>query len=158
MLINQEFISSNKWYRLQYPRTWECEIVENIPSFFDPLFGKGALQILSINMNYLENTKDVVGQYPFMAGNNIDDKMKIFLHTHSISFEKNPPRHFINKDMIVLPYEFMQGGHFFMVVMFQRDNIFLLCLYNSPGLPEDEESKTIASIIQSIEITGEQLI
>ena len=87
--LTQPFISPNEWFKLEYPRMWEMEVVDNIPAFFDPLFGKGALQVFSVKLGDLDKLTEEITEFPFLLGETLPKKMKIFLEKQNIQ------RHFL---------------------------------------------------------------
>jgi hypothetical protein len=150
MASTQTFISAEKWYSLEYPRTWEMEIVEGIPSFFDGInpYG-GALQVFAVNQVGAPNP-DLMSQSPFMAGKNLREKLRLFLSKQGISDEA---AQFFERDKTLMgACEYRNGGHFFLVLMAERGSIFVLALYNCKGEPEPEEAANVGRILQSVTI------
>ena len=150
---NQIFISPNNWFQLEYPKMWEFEVIENIPAFFDPINGNGALQIFSIKLGTPEAMTEDIKVYSFLKEPTLEDKMVSFLSEQEI--EINPEKIIVfntDPETLCLPYEYILNNYFFMTCMFQKNNIFLLTLYNCKGEPTNEEAKNIADIVRSIKI------
>ena len=150
--LTQHFISANEWYSLDYPRMWEMEVVENIPAFFDPLFGKGALQVFCVKTGDIDALPDDLAQYPFLKGESLQDKMLIFLQTQKVNIEPDDITVFRRDDIDFVANEYQQEERFYMVCMMQKEETFLLALYNCKDQPEKEEADNIGSILKSIRI------
>ena len=148
----QEFVSPVNWYTLRYPRTWDYEVVENIPSFFDPYFGKGALQALAIQVGSAEVSEEILQNYPFMAGKTLGDKFRIFLHMQELELDKVQINEFPKHDQDYVAAEYVHEKRFYMAIMIQKGNTVIFLLYNSAEIPEDDETKKIIDIIDSIRI------
>ncbi|MDH5717505.1 MAG: hypothetical protein OEZ22_07685 [Spirochaetia bacterium] len=150
--LTQTFTSANGWYSLEYPRLWDFEIFDSIPSFFDPFEGHGALQVLSIKYSSKKPNSKIIEAYPFMAGKNIEDKMQIFLHAQSVESAIGSIKSFTLNNNKICAHEYSKEGHFFMVSIIEKNNICLLVLYNCPKEPPKEEASIITDIIKSIQI------
>jgi len=159
-VLMQPFVSKEGWYTLEYPRMWEVEIIEDIPAFFDSISGAGALQVFAVQMGL--GLSDVTETHPFMKGETLTEKMKLFLENHSISISNddlamtaitekgdNDDR---ERTTYLVAKEYRVEDRFYMVCMLQKKNRFLLCLYNCAGSPSDEEAAIVGKIIQSIKI------
>lgn len=149
--LTQLFISPERWYRLEYPRIWEVEVVDNIPAFFDPFAGKGALQIFCTNLAGKSDEK-LLEEHPFLGGKTLKDKMQIFLHIQGAKPSEGSLQEYKKGKTSFIPFEFKREDRFYMSVLMQHETILLLALYNSEGDPAAEEAKIIGEIIQSIEI------
>lgn len=150
MASTQTFVSPENWYSLQYPRTWEMEVIEGIPSFFDGInpYG-GALQVFAVNQVGAPNA-DLIKQSPFMAGKTLNEKLRIFLSKQGISDEG---AQFFERDKTLMgACEYRSGGHFYLILMAERGSIFVLALYNCKGEPEAEEAANVGRILQSVTI------
>lgn len=150
MAATQSFISPENWYSLQYPRTWEMEVVEGIPTFFDGIhpYG-GALQIFSVNMTGAPNP-DTLKESPFLAGKDLPDKMALFLSKQGIS---NEGAQYFERDKTQMgACEYRSGGHFFLAMMAERGTIFVLALYNCKDEPEAEEAAAVGKMLQTLTI------
>ena len=75
---NQSFTSPDQWFSLQYPCMWEVEVVDGIPAFFDPLQGRGVLQILSVKLGSPDTIDEKLSEFPFLKGSSLHEKMRIF--------------------------------------------------------------------------------
>lgn len=151
-MLTQVFESPENWYTLEFPRVWDVEIVDNIPAFFDPILGKGALQVLSVKMKGEGATKELLEAHPYLGGANLKEKMSIFLHTCSVAVSIDDLQEVEIDGTTLLPYEYSIDGRFYMCVMIQKNNIFLLCLYNSDAIPDEADAQIISNIIKSIKI------
>ncbi len=150
MASTQTFISPENWYSLQYPRTWEMEVIEGIPSFFDGInpYG-GALQVFAVNQLGAPNA-ELIKQSPFLAGKDLREKLRIFLSKQGISDEG---AQFFERDKTLMgACEYRNGGHFYLILMAERGGIFVLALYNCKGEPEAEEAANVGKILQSVTI------
>ncbi len=150
--LYQTFLSPNQWYSLQYSRMWEMEVVQNIPAFFDPISGKGALQIFSIKIGMTKKIPKELEEYSFLKENTLEGKMHSFLEKQNVVPDPGSLKVYKKDDVIFLPYEYYIDGRFFMACMFQKKNIFLLALYNCLDFPEETEVSEIGKIIRSITI------
>lgn len=146
----QTFVSPENWYSLQYPRTWEMEVIEGIPSFFDGInpYG-GALQVFAVNQLGAPNA-DLIKQSPFLAGKDLPEKLRVFLSKQGVSDEG---AQFFERDKTQMgACEYRSGGHFYLILMAERNGIFVLALYNCKGEPEAEEAANVGRILQSVTI------
>jgi hypothetical protein len=150
MTATQSFVSPENWYSLQYPRTWEMEVVEGIPTFFDGInpYG-GALQIFAINLAGAVN-QQALRESPFLRGQDLPEKMALFLGNQGIS--DGGARYFERDQTQIGACEYRNDGHFFFAMMAQRETIFLLALYNCKGEPEKAEAETIGQMLQTLTI------
>jgi hypothetical protein len=150
MIATQSFVSPEKWYSLQYPRTWEMEVIEGIPTFFDGIspYG-GALQVFAINLAGAVN-QEAVRLSPFLLGKDLPEKMALFLKNQGISDER--VQYFERDRTDIAACEYRNDGHFFLAMMAQRDTIFLLALYNCKGEPEKEEAAVVGQMLQTLTI------
>ena len=146
----QSFSSANGWYSLEYPRLWEYEVVENIPAFFDPLFGKGALQVFAAKIGSQQNLNEEASQFPFLLGETLADKMALFLDQQQVTYDRESISEFSLGENRMVPHEYYIGDHFYMACMLQRDNTFILALYNSTEAPEEDDARIISEIVRSI--------
>ena len=150
MASMQTFVSPENWYSLQYPRTWEMEVIEGIPSFFDGInpYG-GALQVFAVNQLGAPNA-DLIKQSPFLAGKDLPEKLRVFLSKQGVSDEG---AQFFERDKTQMgACEYRSGGHFYLILMAERNGIFVLALYNCKGEPEAEEAANVGRILQSVTI------
>ena len=143
---NQEFVSPKNWFKLEYPRMWEMEVVENIPTFFDPLHGKGALQVFSVKLGSAEQLQEQT----FLKEDTLEGKMVSFLTGQDVDADPDKIITYEKENTFFIPYEYENSGRFFMVCMFQKQLMFVLALYNCEGVPTNEEAKVIADVIQSV--------
>ncbi|MCS6971460.1 MAG: hypothetical protein N2Z22_10595 [Turneriella sp.] len=148
MATLQSFVSPENWYSLQYPRTWEMEVIEGIPTFFDGIspYG-GALQFFAANLTGQAN-EAMLRESPFLAGNSLQEKMELFLSQQGVS---PVGIHSLERDQTLMKVcEYRSGGHFFLALMAERGSIFVLALYNCKGEPDEAEAMTVGKILQSL--------
>ncbi|MDH5721258.1 MAG: hypothetical protein OEZ13_11695 [Spirochaetia bacterium] len=148
----QAFTSSENWYSINYPRMWDMEVFDNIPSFFDPISGNGALQIFSTRLGHNLPDEDLLNKYPFLGGKTLTDKMLLFLAEQNVNIKDIQIKEFILNNQLASAHEFFSENRFFMVSMMQKKDIFLLILYNSLKAPSDEEAAIITEMVKSINI------
>ncbi|MBV6494473.1 MAG: hypothetical protein LDLANPLL_02506 [Turneriella sp.] len=148
MAKTQTFVSPENWYSLEYPRTWEMEVVEGIPSFFDGIspYG-GVLQLLAANLVGAVN-QELLAHSPFLAGKDLGEKLSLFLAKQGVSDEA--ARFFIRDNTEMGVCEYRADGHFYLALMAERNKIFVLALYNCKGEPDNEEAKLVGEILQSL--------
>lgn len=152
MATTQTFVSPENWYSLEYPRTWEMEVIEGIPSFFDginPYGTGGVVQLMAANLAGAEN-RELVSQSPFLIGKDIPDKLALFLSKQGISNEG--AQFFVRDNTQMGACEYRNGGHFYLALMAERNSIFVLALYNCKGEPEPQEAALVGKILQSLTI------
>ena len=152
MTKTQRFVSPQEWYSLEYPRLWEMEVIENIPAFFNPFLGQGALQIFSVKTGEKEKRLEMLKQFPFLSNDKLEEKMTSFLETQEVIPDDGQLNVYKSGETSLIPFEYYVKERFYMVCMFQKKNIFLLALYNCKNKPSEEEAKTIGEIIKSIDI------
>jgi len=148
----QTYTSPHSWYSLEYPRMWEMEIVENIPAFFDPIWGSGALQVFSVQLGDVEEIPAEIEALPFLRGESLEKKMALFLEAqHAPVSEEDIVLHHKNS-VAFIALEYSMEDRFYVVCMFQKKSKFLLALYNCKDRPADEEADNVGRIISSIKI------
>ncbi len=150
MSKTQTFVSPEAWYSLEYPRTWEMEVVEGIPSFFDGIspYG-GALQLFAANLSGTVNEK-ALKESPFLAGKTLKEKLTLFLSAQGISGEGL--QFFERHGAAMGACEYRSDGHFYLALMGERESIFVLALYNCKGEVEPEEAAAVGGILQTLKI------
>ncbi|GAB4422519.1 MAG: hypothetical protein OHK0011_01530 [Turneriella sp.] len=150
MATTQSFVSPENWYSLQYPRTWEMEVVEGIPTFFDGIspYG-GVLQVFAINLAGAVN-EQAARESPFLRGGDLPDKMALFLSQQGVANED--AQYFVRDNTQIGACEYRSDGHFFLAMMAQRESIFVLALYNCKGEPENEEAAVVGQMLQTLTI------
>lgn len=133
------FTSQMGWYTIQYPKDWMVEIIENIPAFYDPDDGSGALQISSF-----------VNKKGFYE---LDSVMSQYLSQHGISFDSERTLATVDTDgNTIMSCEFISQQRFWMVYMVAFGNKLLICTYNSDEAPDPELSKILSYMLSSIKI------
>ena len=150
--LTQPFTSTNQWYALDYPRMWEVEIIDNIPAFFDPLFGKGALQVFAVKLGDVESLPENFKDYPFLVANTLPEKLSLFLKEQHNSLVPEEITIFNRDEIEFVAHEYQHEERFYMICMLQKNNTFMLMLYNCTEQPEKEEAENISSIIKSVRI------
>lgn len=150
----QNFVSPQGWYSLEYPRTWESEIIDGIPAFYDPLFSDGGvIQIFAAKLGDLKERNEITKASPFVTGETLEEKMHLFLEEQiSVSADQIMPKQVVDGNEFIA-HEYRIENRFYMAAMYQKENSFLLALYNSPGDPSPEEAVNIAQIIRTIRLT-----
>jgi hypothetical protein len=148
----QTFSSDSDWFSISYPRMWDYEIIEDVPSFFDPYFGSGGvLQFFAAKMGKILG-EDLLERVPYLEHPVIEDKMVHFLELqHVQSLPDLQP--FKSENYIALAAEYHIEERFYTAIMFQTEDKFLLALYNNPGDPSSEEAEIVSNIIKSVKIT-----
>ncbi|MBS0616990.1 MAG: hypothetical protein JSR44_02290 [Spirochaetes bacterium] len=148
MARTQTFVSPENWYSLEYPRTWEMEVVEGIPSFFDGItpYG-GALQIMAAHLTGAPN-EALITESPFLSGKDLKEKLRLFLSKQAVSDEG--AQFFMRDGTQMGACEYRADGHFYLALMAERGAIFVLALYNCKGEPEAEEAANVGKILQSL--------
>ncbi|MDH4261767.1 MAG: hypothetical protein OEV78_01845 [Spirochaetia bacterium] len=153
-MLTQKYFSKDHLFSLDYPRIWEMEMYDEIPAFFDPMSGNGALQILSIDLfdlNGNDKKKDeLFTAYPYLTGHTLVDKMIIFLHMQGIKADTESLHVFSRDGINFIPKEYVVQGRFYMSVMMEKENQILLAIYNSAKQPDEVEAGIIGEIIKSI--------
>ena len=148
----QTFVSPKKLFSLDYPRIWEMEVVENIPAFFNPIEGQGALQIFSIRLDQKTKIPKELKHFNFLNAKNLLDKMIFFLNNQNIKISEKELKIYTKKKMSFIPYEYSLEKRFYMVCMLQEKNILLLSIYNCSGIPDKKEATIIGQIMSSVQI------
>jgi hypothetical protein len=134
------------------------EVYDQIPAFFDPMSGSGALQVMAIDVIELksdfEKFKSSIKGFPWLTGEKLIDKMMVFLHMQEIKATPETLRVYTRDDMDFIPFEYTLQGRFYMTVMMEKDDVVLLAIYNSATQPDKIEAGIIGEIIKSIKISG----
>jgi len=151
-MMNQEYRSVANLFTLQYPRLWEYEEIDGIPAFFDPLNGKGALQIFAYDRTRDEDIENTMQNFPFLNGKSLTDKMNLFLFSQGVDISDKEIKEYRFEDVLLCPCEYRLNDRFYMAAMLEKNTITVLALYNSEGDPQDEEAKIVGEIIRSIHI------
>ena len=153
MLTLQTFVSPKKWFSLEYPRIWELEVIDNIPAFFDPIQGQGALQVFSAQLGAPRNIVKQLEPFDFLKADNLPGKMRNFLKNQNLKEPEGGFKMYEKDQMSFIPHEYNLEDRFYMVCMLQKKNIFLLAIYNCVGRPTAEEAKIVGQIVRSINIS-----
>jgi hypothetical protein len=148
MASTQTFVSPENWYSLQYPRTWEMEVVEGIPTFFDGISAYGgAMQVMAANLIGAKNA-ELIKHSPFLSGKDLGERMRLFLSHQGVSDE--PAQFFVRDNTHMGACEYRSDGHFYLVFMAERNSIFVLALYNCKDEPQPEEAAQVGKMLQSL--------
>jgi hypothetical protein len=132
----QPYQSPQGWYTLQYPEYWEMEVIEGIPTFFDPQ-GSGAVVISAF--------ENKTGDY------NSEVEMRRFLSHHGIEYNIKNIFIFENtQGSIVQTCEFISKERFWFVYMMSYQDKLLILSYNSDEAPGKDLSTIISGIVSSI--------
>ena len=145
----QTFTSPNKWYQLEYSRMWEMEVVEGIPVFFDPISGMGGLQLFAISLAG-EVSEKITKTFSFLRGKSLDQKMFFFLEAQKVGIGLEDIKLYDLGDFQMVASEYTIEDTFYMAVMKQKNDNFILALYNCKGTPTKEEAGEIGKIVESI--------
>lgn len=148
----QEFISASNWFTLWYPRLWEMEVIENIPTFYEPFMGQGALQVFAAKIGTLKTENDVTAEYPFLEAPTLLDKMESFLSQQEVEYSPENFTHTQSKQTDVVAVEYEKEGRFYMACMYQKNSTFVLALYNCEGVPSDEEAENVGKVLRSVSL------
>lgn len=152
----QPFTSSQGWYTLMYPATWEVEIIENIPSFYDGLFPKGGvLQVFALSMGDNVNSdsyKEIIKKAPYLDGKDVGEKMEFFLDSQDVSSYKDSIKILKKDNYPIAVCEYTKDRTFYFASMIEKSNKFILILFNAPYVPDAEEAAILGDIINSLEI------
>ena len=155
-MLTQHFESPDGLFTLEYPRVWDMEEHENIPAFFDPISGNGAMQVLAVDTSFFNHDalkkEKCINTYPYLNGSTLKDKMIIFLHIQQIQFNKDDLKVYTRDNLIYIPYEYYIQGRFFIAVLMESQNVILLAVYNSAAQPNQTEAAIIGDILKSIQI------
>ena len=126
---------------MQYPASWEAEVIEDIPAFYDPE-GAGALQLVATR-----STDDSC---------DLQAEMARYLERHGIEFQ--PDRivgYKTESGLDAMVCEFLKEDRFWLVQMLTLDEKLLVVIYNADELPEPELIGILAAIIRSIKFDGQ---
>lgn len=139
----QPYRSPEGWYSLIYPDTWECEVIEGIPAFYDPQNGVGALQVSA----FVNRT----GNY------DIEEELIRFLNFHHIDYDENSIASFKNNQgSEIRACEFISEHRFWLSYLIANGAKLILCTYNSDESPDAELSEILRNIISSIQFLRQE--
>lgn len=153
MSTTQLFESPEGWYTLEFPRTWDYEIIENIPAFFDPYFGDGGvLQVFAAKTaESTEIPEEIIKTSPFLKGENLTEKMELFLGQQGADYDPSALKEISQNDSTrIIALEYSLESRFYMAAMYQKGATFLLALFNHPSSPDDEHAIAVSEILKSI--------
>jgi len=128
------------FFTLQYPDTWEMEIIEDIPAFFDPL-GGGALQVVASQNDGA----------PFEP----ESEMEKYLSRLGIDFDLDRLVRYDHAAGKSVACEFVREGRFWLVNMIASANRLLVMIYNADELPDPDTVRIIMKIIQTVRIDSQ---
>ena len=128
---------------------WECEIVENIPSFFDPIDGVGAFQVVSMQAN--DNDAG-----PLMTSVNLEDLLTQQLF--NIGIRANRPefsKYADERGIETVACEVRHDGRFWFLALKKLEepelpSRIVLAMYNSDATPDEGTARIIGHIVSSI--------
>lgn len=149
----QIFQSPSNWFSLYYPRLWEEETIEGIPTFFNPFMGEGALQVFAIRLGNLQEENEITEEYPFLKAATLNDKMELFLQQQQADYEPENFSYTRNEDMDIVAVEYRIDERFYTACMYEKNPLYALALYNCKGLPSAEEAENIGKILRSLHLT-----
>ena len=127
------------FFELLYPSDWECEIIEDIPCFFDPE-GGGAVQVAAF-------------RHPDGGNFDFDEEMERYLKGHGIRMDKSRIAEFsIPSGLSCRACEFVLEDRFWLVNMVLQGSRMILVLYNSDDMPDADTVQKISGLIQTIRL------
>jgi hypothetical protein len=133
----QVYRSPNGWYMLVYPENWAFEVIEQIPAFYDPEEGSGALQISAF-----ENKE---GEF------DLGEELQRFLNFHKIDYDEERVACFENSEgSKIEACEFISDDRFWLVYMISNRHKLIVATYNSDEKPNKPLSQILTNIISSI--------
>ncbi|MCB1165252.1 MAG: hypothetical protein KDK37_16675 [Leptospiraceae bacterium] len=125
------------FFELLYPRDWECEIIEDIPCFFDPE-GGGAVQIAAF-------------RHPENKNFDFDQEMQRYLEGHEIRMDKSRIAEFnLPSGLACRACEFVLENRFWLVNMIVQGSRMILVIYNADEIPDQETVQKITGMIHTI--------
>lgn len=146
----QFFQDASKSYTFEYSRYWEVKVIEGIPTLFDPLSGNGAMQFFYVPL-LSENRERYNEVFPFLKKQKLQDKMKAFYDNQNIPFSLEKSVQFSSSKFVMIGYEHFVGSIFYFVTMLQKEDHFLLVLFNREKIPEESEISEITQVIRTIQ-------
>ncbi len=122
------------FFSIEYPNTWELEIIENIPSLYRP-DGPGALLIVAFRY------EDSI----------VDTKRELirYLHSRNLQDIENKIIEYTIQDLSSSAIEFIQEDRFWFANIVGKDHKYILFLWNSDEIPPKDIAKEMADIIKS---------
>ncbi|EHQ06753.1 hypothetical protein [Leptonema illini] len=125
------------FFDLEYSDTWEMEIIENVPCFFDP-DGIGALQAAAFREP--EGT-------PF----NPIEQLGAYLERHGLTLDTDRVAVFdLPSGLQAAACEFMKDDRFWLVNCIVKGDKMLLMLWNSDALPDADTAEAIGRTVMTI--------
>ncbi len=150
----QRYDSAEGLYQMSFPRHWDFEIHEGIPAFFDPLLpNPGVLQIFAADLSKVDMQSEAYRSSPFLDGDTLREKMLLFLGSQISYNDEDVMQEAIVNGASFIAHEYYSEGRFFLAAMQQRNNSFVLALYNREGVPEREEIAELSATLKSLQIT-----
>lgn len=138
----QSYMSPQGWYSLLYPEYWEMEVIEGVPTFYDPQ-GAGAVVVSAF-----ENR---MGSY------NPRVEMVNFLSHHKIKYKEDSITSYKNKQgSIIQTCEFISKDRFWFVHMMSFKDKLLILTYNADEIPDRELAAILSGIVNSIHFRVEE--
>ena len=125
------------FFRLHYPTDWECEIIENVPSFFDPDAG-WALQIAA--------TRNASGDYDLRS------ELRTYLENNSIEFmEERVVAFETQSGLTALACEFTRENRFWMIQFLGSEDRMVIMIFNADEVPDHDLAIDISRAVGSLE-------
>ena len=125
------------FFELQYPDSWEVEIIENIPCFFDP-DGVGALQVAAFRQPDAE---------PF----DLLDEMAVYLERQKVVVDQDQLAIFdLPGELQAAACEFLKDDRFWMINCIVKTDRMLFLLWNSDVVPDTDTAEMIGSCVTSV--------
>lgn len=127
-------------FRFEYPAIWDYEIIEHVPSFFDPIGGSGAFQAV-----YWLHRGGTVEPLPVILGQHLN-RMGL------ASFTPDQADIVRLGDIDFASNEFRLDDRFWFVALARRDQDMVLFSYNSDEEPDDETAGILSHMVSSLRI------
>jgi len=137
--MSQKFEGS--FFSIQYPETWDLEIIENVPCFYDPDSG-WALQIASSRSPFSIDLLSEIENYMIRQGLSFDEESVV-------PYELSP-------EIQAVASEYYVDNRFWLINMFCFENKLIVFLFNSDESPDAELAREIAACIRSLQFYSEE--
>jgi hypothetical protein len=122
-------------FELRYPESYETEIIEDIPAFFDPM-GGGVLQVATV----------VTEKIP----PDLEAEMKKYLTGMKIEYEPEKIAEYNHPAGRCLACEFTKDERFWLINMIGSDKKVFIVLYNADEIPDGDTVGIVLGMIGSI--------
>lgn len=123
------------FFTLEYPGTWDHEIIEDIPAFYDRR-GAGALQVAAVR-----NSDQLFS---------LEQEMSRYLQRHGIEYDSSKVLFAKDGEKELATCEFVKEGRFWLVYMTSIGDRIVVAIYNADEVPGEEMASIISHILRSI--------